>query len=329
MEGLEPKKLALLRIWEILHKHSDIDHPLTQEAVAQYLERDYGIIIERKAVGRNMSLLREAGLEIESGAGGSWIAQRIFEDSELHMLIDGVLCSRHITAPHSRDLIERLCGLSNEYFKSGTRNVYSVNDWSKTDNQELFYNIELIDSAIEQEKQIHYNYNKYGTDKRLHKTSQQYVSPYQLILHNQRYYLMAFSEYWKNIVFHRLDHITDMTVTDKPATPLRTVEGFENGVNYKQLISSAPYMFTDKPVRIEFFADAEIIDQVIDWLGREVQISAVPGDESRIKVTVRTSPKAMEHWAMQYAEYVEILSPRHLRERIKEIIRHAADKYSD
>ena len=33
MAGLEPKKLALLRIWQILLKHSDYDHPLTQEEI--------------------------------------------------------------------------------------------------------------------------------------------------------------------------------------------------------------------------------------------------------------------------------------------------------
>ena len=55
---IEPKKLALLRILEILKEHSDFDHPLKQEEIANYLEKDYGIIIERKAVGRNISLLK-------------------------------------------------------------------------------------------------------------------------------------------------------------------------------------------------------------------------------------------------------------------------------
>ena len=83
------------------------------------------------------------------------------------MLIDGVLCSKYITAKHSADLIDRLCGLSNKYFRSHVKNIYSVNDWSKTDNQALFYNIELIDIAIEQSQRIAYDYNKIGIDKKL------------------------------------------------------------------------------------------------------------------------------------------------------------------
>lgn len=158
MESFEPKKLALIRIWQILKEYSDCDHPLTQDDIARHLENDYGIVIERKAISRNISLLKEAGAEIESGRTGSYLERRDFEDSELKLLIDGILCSKYITAKHSKDLIDRLCGLSNIYFRSHVKNIHSVNDWYKTDNQALFYNIELIDTAIEEEKQIQWYY---------------------------------------------------------------------------------------------------------------------------------------------------------------------------
>ena len=109
MESFGPKKLALIRIWQILKDYSDYDHPLTQEDISKHLENEYGIVIERKAISRNLSLLKEAGLEIESRRAGSYLECRDFEDSELHMLIDGVLSSKHITAKHSKDLINRIC----------------------------------------------------------------------------------------------------------------------------------------------------------------------------------------------------------------------------
>lgn len=137
MESFEPKKLALIRIWQILKEYSDYDHPLTQDDIARHLESDYGIVIERKAISRNISLLKEAGAEIESGRAGSYLERRDFEDSELKLLIDGVLCSKYITAKQSKELIDRLCGLSNKYFRSHVKNIHSVNDWYKTDNQAL------------------------------------------------------------------------------------------------------------------------------------------------------------------------------------------------
>ena len=323
MGGFEPKKLALIRIWQILKENSDCDHPLTQEEIGNYLERDYGIEIERKAIGRNISLLKEA--EIESSRDGSYLVEREFEDSELHMLIDGVLSSRYITAKHSKDLIDRLIAMSNKYFKASVKHIHSVNEWSKTDNQALFYNIELISTAIEEGRQVHYDYNKYGIDGKLHKTSQQYVSPYQMILHNQRYYLMAYSEYWGNMVSHRLDHITNLTVTDQRAVPLKSIPGFEHGINYKE-ISGTPYLFADKPENIEFVADASIIDQVIEWFGDGAKIMKT-ADENKIKVFVKASPNAMVHWAMQYIEFVEVTAPDELRERIKDALKRGVKKY--
>ena len=323
----EPKKLALLRIWQILLKHSDYDHPMTQEDIIKYLKSEYGIEMERKAIGKNIADLRDAGIEIGSCRAGSYIDSREFEDSELKLLIDGVLQSKHITARHSKDLIEKLCGLSNKYFRSHVKNVYSVNDWSKTDNQALFYNIDVVDEAIATGKQVQYDYNKYGVDAKLHKSSFQRVSPYQLILHNQRYYLMGYSDYWGNMAFHRLDHISNMRIYDKPATPITSVKGYENGIDFKQIASTMPYMYTDTPERIEFIADTYVVDQIFDWFGKDIRMSKLPDDDKKVMVELFASPNAMEHWALQYLNYVEVIKPESLRERIKMSIQNGTKKY--
>lgn len=321
---LEPKKLALLRIAQILHKYSDAAHPLKQEDIAVYLSRDYGIEIERKAVGRNLSLLKEADYDIISTRNGCYLEKREFEDSELKLLIDGVLCSKHISPHHSKQLIEKLAELSNAYFRSHIKNIYSVNDWNKTQNYDLFLNIELVDEAIETGKQITFSYNKFRADKKLHKSATHFASPYQMILHNQHYYLMALNEKWKNMGYYRLDKITQMQITDHPLTPLRTVHGFENGIDYKNFSAALPYMFTDTPEQIELLADNSVVDQIVDWFGYDIQI-APQGDG--IRVQLKSSPNAMTYWALQFAEHVEILSPPYLREKVRSILQNACKKY--
>ena len=326
MDSFEPKKLALIRIWQILQKHSDFDHPMTQEEIALHLENDYGIVIERKAISRNLSLLKEAGIEIESCRAGSYLESREFEDSELKLLIDSVLCSQHINPRQSSDLIEKLCKQSNKYFRSHVKNIHTVHDWNKTENSALFYNIELVDTAIEEGKQLQYDYNKYGLDKKLHKSSFQRVTPYQLILHNQKYYLMAYSAYWGNMVFHRLDRISNIRLYDKPAYPIRDIPGYAGGIDYKKISSTMPYMYTDDPERIEFITKSGIIDQVIDWFGKDIAIRKTD-DPDRVIVSLWASPCAMEHWAMQYVNYIEVTAPVSLRERIKDNLKKATEKY--
>lgn len=327
MDSFEPKKLALIRIWQILQKYSDYDHPMTQEDIALHLENDYGIVIERKAISRNLSLLKEAGIEIESRRAGSYLETREFEDSELKLLIDGVLCSQHINPRQSTDLIEKLCTLSNQYFRSRVKNIYTVKDWNKTENSALFYNIEMVDIAIEEGKQLQYDYNKYGLDKKLHKSSFQRVTPYQLILHNQRYYLMAYSGYWGNMVFHRLDRISNIRLYDKPAQSIREIPGYEGGIDYKKIASTMPYMYTDEPEHIEFVTTPSIVDQVIDWFGKDIRVAKTE-DPNQVTVTLWASPNAMEHWALQYLNYVEVLSPAHLRDRIRDSLEKGSKKYN-
>ena len=327
MEGLEAKKLALLRILQILHKYSDLQHPLTQEKIAYHLDSEYGIVIERKAISRNISLLMDADVEIGHCRDGYYLETREFEDTELKLLVDSVLCNQNITAKHSADLIEKLCKLSNKYFRSHVKNVYAVKDWNKSDNAALFFNIEMIDMAINEGKQVQYDYNKYGKDKKLHKSSFQRATPYQLILHNQRYYLMGYSEYWGNMIFHRLDRITNIKIYDAPAYPLKKVPGYESGIDYKKISTTMPYLHSDKPERVEMLADAWVIDQVVDWFGKDLAVRETD-DPEKIIISLWANPYAMSLWALQYVNYIEVLSPAHLRTKIREFLKSGLDKYN-
>lgn len=325
MDSLEPKKLALLRVLQILWEDSDIDHPLHQGRIVELLESKYGIAVERKAIGRNLTLLRDAGFEIESNGGGFYLNSRLFEDSELQLLIDSVLASRHISTAHSKELIDKLCLLSNRYFIRHVGNIHSVEEWSKTENKTLFYHIELIDEAIETGKMVEYDYNKYGIDRKLHKSSFQRVSPYQLILHNQRYYLMGYSKYWGHMVYHRMDRITNMVISDRAAVPIREVEGFQDGINYREFSTAMPYMYAEKPERVTFRTTEGLMDQIVDWFGKEITVQK--GESDMIEVSVHAAPTAMFYWALQYADAVEILTPESLRERIAGVLKYANEIY--
>lgn len=325
MEDSVNKKLALIWIMRVLEKYSDVDHPLRQEEIAAYLFKDYGLKLERKAIGRNIALLKTARYDIQNNASGCWLAERDFENSELRLLIDGVLSSKHIAEQYSEALIEKLCKQTNIYFRAHIKNIYSVGDWSRTNNREVFYNIDIIDEAIEKGKQLKFSYNRFGDDKKLHKTAAHTVSPYQLILSNQRYYLMAFNEFWKEIVYYRIDRITGIEIIEEPATNLKTIKGYESGIDYQRISSSLPYMFSDDPVRVEFIAEDTIIDQIVDWFGYEVEVE--PFTNGKHKVAVTVSPNAMEYWAMQYLNYVEIITPVSLRDKIKENLMQATKKY--
>lgn len=325
MDNLEPKKLALLRILQILEDETDKEHPYTQAQIIKRLAEKYDITVERKAVGRNLSLLKEAGFGIESTKAGSFFDDRTFEQSELRLLVDSILCSRYINKKHSEDLIEKIVALGGKNFKSHVKHIYSVGKWSKSDNIEFFYNIEIADEAIETAKQITFHYNKFDETARLKKTYRQIVSPYQMILHNQRYYLMAYNEYWKNMAFYRMDKITDVEILDKPQTPIRAVPGYKNGIDYKDLATSRPYLYADKAEKIVVSCDKALMDDVVDWFGNGVSVRK--GNEGQIVVTLYASKDAMLYWALQYGKRAKVLEPEDLVQKIKQTLEDVLKSY--
>jgi predicted DNA-binding transcriptional regulator YafY len=86
-------------------------------------------------------------------------------------------------------------------------------------------------------------------------------------------------------------------------------------------------MFYDEPQAIQFIADGWIIDQIVDWFGKEISIQEQK--DGRFLVSLRASINAMEYWAMQYMNAVEVLSPVELRERIKKNVQVANEKYNN
>ena len=109
MHTVPPKKMLILNILEILKKHSDENHRLSQKEIGEILKRDYFTEVDRKAIKRNLMNLIDFGYDIEftetkrinkNGEEeviySDWYLNRDFTDAELRLLIDSLLFSKHI-----------------------------------------------------------------------------------------------------------------------------------------------------------------------------------------------------------------------------------------
>ncbi len=179
---------------------------------------------------------------------------------------------------------------------------------------------------------VNFKYRFFGVDKKL-KTSKTAdgndkiytVSPYQMAATNGRYYLICYSEEHGNISHFRVDRIADIELSEKKLLPAKKVEGYENGFDLPKHMAEHIYMFSGKSEPVIFRTTTHMITQIIDWFGSDITIFNQNGSSVDIKVTVNL--KAMQYWAMQYANYVKVLSPQILVDRIKEDIQTAAKKY--
>lgn len=342
----QPKKLLIMNILDILRHYSDADHRLSQKDIVDILQTEYEMVADRKAIKRNLMNLIDFGYNLEFSESvrrnkngeeeviyTDWYLERDFSDAELRLLIDSLLFSKHIPYSQCKELIEKIEGLSNRYFKSKVRHVRNL-PVDQPQNAELFYTIEILDEAIEKNRQVVFHYGDYGTDKKLHlrerkdgKPREYLVNPYQMVATNGRYYLIANVERHDNVSHYRLDHIRDIEITDTPAKPQRKVQGLENGLDLPKHMAEHVYMFAGESQRVIMRTTPGMAGELIDWFGSGVTFS--DETENSVIAHVTANLQAMRFWALQYAPYVTILAPQSLVDTVKEDLSRAAKSYCD
>lgn len=350
MHTHQPKKLMIINILDILKKYTDAEHRLSQKDISDILENEYYMKSDRKSIKRNLMNLIDFGYDIEYSESirivknkktgedeetyilSDFYLRRDFDDSELRLLIDSILFSKHIPYSQCKELIEKLEGLSNIYFKSKVKHILTLPEKALI-NKQLFYTIDVIDEAISKSRQISFKYNEYGTDKKLHVrkncsgTEKEYIiNPYQMAVANGRYYLICNYDKYDGLSNYRLDRITDIKLLDTPRKPLKAIKGAENGLDLPKHMAEHIYMYAGESVRVEMRVKKYIVSDVIDWFGRDVEFRDETDDE--VTAVVHVNEAAMRKWALQYAVHVRVLSPQSLVDGVREDIKTAAENYN-
>ena len=134
----EPKKLAPLRILQILQKYSSPNHPLLQEEIAERLH-EYGIDLERKAIGRNLACLSDAGFDVVNiPKRGYYLETLGFDAFDLCLIVDAILCSEHITEDRAGELLYKLKSLTHDTLPFVANRVERRDERSEDDLWDLF-----------------------------------------------------------------------------------------------------------------------------------------------------------------------------------------------
>lgn len=318
------KKLLPLHILRLLAEHTDSEHKITCLEIVNMLAAK-GIECERKSVRSNIDALIADGYEIVSGRNGTYLASRIFEPGELRFLIDGILANRYICAPHAEDLVERLAKLGGRHFREALHATANADEWQRTTSAEFLLTADVIHTAIHRCRKLCFRYNIFDAKKQLRpRTSIPYtVSPYRMLMHNGRYYLLANKDGTDGVRHFRLDYITDATVTDDFAVSLG---GAESGIDLAAHDSRQPYLYGsgDDATSVELLVDRDSISEIIDWFGREFDCFAYG---ERYVVRLLASPAALRYWLLQYGLHVRVLSPQSLVDSVARDVETIYRKY--
>ena len=341
------KKGRLLMLLNILQEHSNKDKGLTQQEIINYLKEEYDVNVERKAIADDITFLMELSemfperfdFEIESNrSSGISMVNRKFDDSELQLLIDAVIASKNITEKQTKELCNRIASLSDESFSSNISRVSVLKDISKIKTPSLFLNIDILTEAIQKKQKVKIEYGKYEMDMKLHQTSTYEISPYRLVFHNQKYYVIGYREDVSNMSATRIDHIIKAEIIPGPKKSssaqgsvykdIKTIKGYENGFDINKL-ATMPYLFFGDTERIVFMINEAMLDDCIEWFGKNATITKKTGKEEggktsyEYQVEVRSTLMSMEYWLMQYINGVKIISTAELKNKVKQNLEKA------
>ncbi|GAA0301621.1 putative DNA-binding transcriptional regulator YafY [Gracilibacillus halotolerans] len=353
------EKILILDLLKILQKHTDEDHRITQNQIIEILERDYDTSVKRKTVKNNIEKLiryseREDANEIlystkirkrkNKDADEEEISEVFsdfgyvhdFSNGELRLIIDSILFSKHIPNNQQEELIEKLENLTSKHFNSRMNHIRSVPN-SGLKNNDLFYNIEILDEAISKSKQVSFQYNRYDVDEKSRlvlkpQTNQDgiereyIINPYQMVATNGRYYLVCNNDRYDNISHYRVDRITNIKLLQENRKPMREVNGLEHGLNLPKHMEEHIYVFTGESTSVRLRFHRHFLNEFIDWFGTD-NISFSDQTEEELTANVRVNRIALRKWALQYALHVRVLSPESLVDEIKKDIDQARANY--
>lgn len=323
------KKMLNMLILQILEEYSDESHRLSQQEIIRLLKLNYGMECDRRSAKNNIDYLKELGYEISTDKNkGCYLINRVFDNAELRLLIDSVLCSRNMTNTQAHDLIEKLIAQGNRYFSPQVAHVHNLPDMQHKDNAEMFLAIEDINRAIAEKKKVSFVYSAYDIDFGLKpKRQDKYVvNPYQLVVANGFYYLIGNYDKYDDVSHYRLDKISDVDILDIKVKSMKNVKGLEHGLDLPKHMAEHVYMYGGESILTELDVPQNMMNELVDWFGKDFKI--ISKSNGRMIIKVRCNEQAMVYWALQYGSFVEVLAPESLRNKVTEHVKDMAQKYT-
>lgn len=312
------QKLKLLYLVKMLEENTDEQHVLSTSEIIERLAAN-DIHSERKSIYDDIEKLREFGYDIISVSsrqgGGYYLASREFELPELKLLVDAVQSSRFITTRKSRELIKKLEQKAGRHDAGKLQRQVYVAGRIKTENESIYYSIDIIHRAIQENKQISFTYMDWNLKKKLvpRANGDKKVSPWALVWQDENYYLAAFDSEDKIIKHYRVDKMGKVELLEEKR---EGVEQF-SAIDLTSYTNQTFGMYGGQEEIVTLQLPNRLIGVVLDRFGKDTDIRPVDEEAFRVRVRVAVSGQ-FYGWLAGIGKEVRIVSPVTVRDSYKE-----------
>jgi len=324
----QSKRIRLLKIWEILKQETDEDNPMGTTQLITRL-KEFGIDCDRRTLYADIKVLNDGGYEILKNRGVSneyYVIDRSFDEPELHILMDAVQEARFITEKKTAIFIDKIANLAGsrrgEVLK---RNIVNFNN-TKTDNESIYYNIDIINTAIRDGKKVKFLYFEHNAaHERLYCRGGKfyYMNPLATIMDNGNYYLLCYDNLQGRMWHYRVDRMEQLQVSRHDKEMVERFQNFDIRNHKKQLFG----MFSGQEQEVTLRVHKELIDTVYDLFGMETKLITIDENTVEFRATVQKS-NLFFGWCCSFGDKLKVVAPSTVVNMLEDYIKIVLKNYS-
>lgn len=321
------QKLKIMYILKILLEETDENHAITLNEIVEKLKL-YDVTAERKSIYSDIEYLRAYGYDI---IGSQYdrnyhyqIVNRDFEWAELKLLVDAVQAARFITEKKSNELIKKLEKFASKHEAVKLQRQLNVNGRVKTMNERVFYSVDTIHDAINNNNQITFKYFTWNVDRQMelvHDGKTYHVSPWALCWDDRKYYLIGYDNDDCKMKNFRVDKMTN---TSECEIKREGKEEFDK-LNMADYTNRLFGMFDGELRRVELKCPNNMANVIIDRFGTDIAI--IKGKDGYFTAKVDVAVTDLFFGWVMALRGVKVVGPSDVVDKLKAKIKAQSDLY--
>lgn len=342
----EYQRLKPYLVFEYLMRESDKNNPINADGIIAYLQGS-GINAERRGIYKDIEEINLIQIMLEencsvqeaieileeyperktviSGKKGFYVMRDDYAVDDIRLLAECVYAAKFISQKQADALTKIVFDerfISRRQTEKIRHNALVVGR-VKSENSEVYNSVGIINDAMSTDnkhipKKISFKYLRYSiSDMTQHvrgKGEKHTASPYQLLINDGNYYLLAFDDISQKIKPYRVDRMKDVRELEEARCGEKEFEKIDLNT-YTQSVFG---MFNGKKQRVTLSFIASLLDTMIDRFGKNVYYAKIDDHHCRTSVEVEISPQFFA-WICGFGDRVVIETPEVAEQYLKHL----------
>ena len=289
----------IFAILNLLREQTDENHRMDAKEIVRELELRQGLEIDPRSVRRAIDEMIISGCPIDDAH--KYYYRGLFSAGELEYLQKAVQYGSGLVQAQRIELNRKLA-------QTGVRGGWpnEAYTYRKAGNPELLNTLAVIRNAMQNERQVAFNYGYYDVDGLLKPVmlgaDRQKIynaNPYAVVVANGRYYLIATVNRHSELSHYRIDRILGARERRAKLCPA------PEKIDAERYIIEHSFMYSGPVSRFRIRVRRKNLNDVFDWFGENIEFENIK--EKVTDALVYSDQASMDFWLRRYYKIARLV----------------------